>query len=254
MKTITLTSPYTKGAEVKELQKALAKNPYGNFYAAKVDGVFGPFTSNACKEAKYWLGYPKDRINGIAGDPLMSYLNGSKKLPLWHRRRRNARIKIAERQDKTMAAKALKKAISYIGVKESPPNSNRVLFSDWYQMIGPWCAMFVTYCYVDAGSKAFQRGSRWAYCPYMVNDARAERNGLKMIKASEVKPGDVVLFDWQGDGVSDHVGIFEKWTKKNSKFTCIEGNTSTSSNSDGGQVMRRDRDVKSVACFARVLF
>ena len=254
MKTISLTSPYTRGPEVKELQKLLSKNEYGKFYTEKIDGIFGPYTANACKEAKYWLGYKQESINSTAGLALVEFLNGSKKLPLLNRRRRANRIKIAEEQDKSMGAKALAKAVSYLGVKESPANSNRVLFSHWYGLIGPWCAMFVTYCYVDAGSKAFQKGSRWAYCPFMVNDARSERNGLKMIKPADAKPGDVVLFDWQGDGVSDHVGIFEKWVKKGSTFKCIEGNTSTSSNSDGGEVMRRDRNVKSVICFARVLY
>lgn len=254
MKTISLTSPYTRGPDVKKLQQALSKNQYGKFYTAKVDGVFGPFTANACKEAKFWLGFPINNITPIAGKNLLDLLTGAKKLPLLHTRRRNARIKNAEKQDQQMSVKALKKGISFLGVKESPPNSNRVLFSQWYNLIGPWCAMFVTYCYAESGSKAFQKGSRWAYCPFMVNDARAERNGLKMIKANEVKPGDVVLFDWKGNGVADHVGIFEKWTKKGSTFACIEGNTSVGNDSDGGEVMRRTRNVKSVICFARVLY
>jgi murein endopeptidase len=87
----------------------------------------------------------------------------------------------------------------------------------------------------------------------MVNDARAQRNGLIVVPADRVQPGDIAMFDWQGDGTSDHVGIVE--TKPNSKgaFKCIEGNTSTSSDSDGGQVMRRDRNKNQVQVFIRVV-
>ena len=254
MKTLTLTSPYTKGAEVKEVQGLLKKNPYGSFYTQKIDGVFGPYTANACKEAKYWLGYSNKDITPIAGDPLTQYLDGSKKLPLLNRARRDQRLKAAAAADSNFRKVALDVAIGEIGTKESPANSNKVIYSDWYGLTGPWCAMFVTWCYTKAGSKHFDPNkARWAYCPFMVADARNSRNGLKMISAAEVKPGDIVLFDWQGDGVSDHVGLFEGWKKKNSTFTAIEGNTSLTDNSNGGEVMRRDRKIKDVICFARVL-
>jgi hypothetical protein len=50
-----------------------------------------------------------------------------------------------------------------------------------------------------------------------------------------------VCYDWSRDGEYDHIGIFEKWTNKPT-FNAIEGNTSTSDNSNGGQVMRRSRN------------
>lgn len=252
---ITLTSPYTKNAEVKALQGLLKKNAYGTFYTQKVDSIFGPYTANACKTAKFWLGYGKNDITPTANATLIAYLNGSKKLPVLNRYRRDQRLKAQNLQDKDFRQKALNMAIDFLGVKESPANSNRVLFSDWYGLVGPWCAMFVTYCYHHSGSKAFDKSkARWAYCPFMVSDARNARNGLKMVSKDEVKPGDVVLFDWQGDGTSDHVGLFEGWKKKGSTFTAIEGNTSLTDNSNGGEVMRRDRNVKNVICFARVIY
>lgn len=249
----------TKGPEVKALQSALKENQYGSFYKDKVDGIFGTYTSNAVKSAKFWLGYPENEIKGFAADPLMDYLTGKKQLPLIYGARRRVRLKDAEKKaaEQTLGEKALASAITHIGTKESPANSNIVMFSKWYGLIGPWCAMFVTYNYqVGAGSKAFNpKAARWAYCPFMVSDARAGRNGLKEVSAANVRPGDIVLFDWQGDGVSDHVGIFEKWSDgKKNKFTCIEGNTSLNNNSNGGQVMRRDRTKKEVICFARVLY
>jgi len=259
LKTLALTSPLTKGPEVKSLQTALKSNQYGSFYKDKVDGVFGTYTANSIKSAKFWLGYPENQIKGFAADPLVDFLKGAKPLPLTYKVRRNARLKAAEKKsaEKTMGEKALANATTFIGTKESPANSNIVMFSKWYGLIGPWCAMFVTYSYqTHAKSKAFDKNlGRWAYCPFMVNDARAGRNGLKEVSAANVRPGDVVLFDWQKDGVADHVGLFEKWTdSKKTKFTCIEGNTSVGNDSNGGQVMRRDRTKKDVICFARVLY
>jgi cell wall-associated NlpC family hydrolase len=39
-------------------------------------------------------------------------------------------------------------------------------------------------------------------------------------------PGDLIFFDWEGDGVSDHVGIVER--ADGTTVYTIEGNTSDS--------------------------
>jgi hypothetical protein len=138
---------------------------------------------------------------------------------------------------------ALAKAQLQVGVKESPAGSNQVKYSEWYGMIGPWCAMFCTWCYDQAGgSPSFVRGSRYAYVPYIVADARGGRYGLSV--TSSPKPGDLVCYEWGGSmqGEFDHVGMFERWTGAHS-FYAVEGNTSTSNDSNGGEVMRRSRDV-----------
>lgn len=56
---------------------------------------------------------------------------------------------------------------------------------------------------------------------------------------SKAKQGDVVLFDFNGNGTSDHTGIIYK--VKNGKIYVVEGNTSLSSNDNGGCVMKRTR-------------
>ena len=255
MKTLALTTPHTKGPEVKKLQNLLKKNLYGSFYNDKVDGDFGTYTAASIKTAKYWLGYPDKDIQGFAADPLFSFLDGTRELPLLYKQRRKSRL--AKKPEISIGEKALASAISFLGTKESPANSNIVMFSRWYGLIGAWCAMFVTYNFeMGAKSKAFSKSAgRWAYCPFMVDDARHSRNGLKQVSAANVIPGDVVLYDWDKDGVADHVGIFEGWKDaKKTKFTAIEGNTSLSNNSNGGEVMRRDRTVKDTICFARVQY
>lgn len=150
----------------------------------------------------------------------------------------------------TTRQRALDGAIEWLGYIES--TGNDTLFGSWYGMnYQPWCAMFVTYAFlVEAGgSPSFVRGSRYAYVPYIVNDARANRYGLSV--TTKPQPGDVVCFDWQRDGTPDHVGIFEDGTP--SWFKCIEGNTSPADNSNGGQVMRRERaSADATITFVRV--
>jgi CHAP domain len=137
---------------------------------------------------------------------------------------------------------ALKTATAELGTKESPPESNKCKYTAWYGMIGPWCAMFCTWCYDQVGgSPSFDRFDEcYAYVPYVVSDARNGRNGL--VTTLEPKPGDLVCYDWARDGEYDHVGFFERWIS-GSDFNAIEGNTSTSNNSNGGEVMRRSRNV-----------
>jgi hypothetical protein len=137
---------------------------------------------------------------------------------------------------------ALDKAITQLGTKESPSQSNNQKYGSWYGVNGvPWCAIFTTWSYETCGdSPSFIKGQNYAFVPYIVADARAGRNGLRT--TDDPIPGDLVCYDWQWDTVYDHVGIFEAWQPgSGSTFTAIEGNTSLTNDSNGGEVMRRTR-------------
>jgi hypothetical protein len=87
----------------------------------------------------------------------------------------------------------------------------------------------------------------------MLADAKAMRNGLKIVKIADVQVGDIVLFDWKKDGIPDHVGIVNIVPGKRKTFTSIEGNTSGSNPSDGGMVALMERRVADVSAFIRVM-
>jgi len=144
----------------------------------------------------------------------------------------------------TVREAALDLARTQLGYKESPAGSNQNKYGSWYGMNGqPWCAMFVTWCFENNGhgpSPSFVKGSKYAYVPYIVQDGRNNKNGLTTVDVDQVKPSDLVCYDWSWDGEYDHIGLFEKWVGP-STFNAIEGNTSTSNNSNGGEVMRRTR-------------
>lgn len=146
-------------------------------------------------------------------------------------------------QPGSSAAERLEKAESQVGYKESPASSNQNKYGDWYGMNGvPWCAIFCSWCDQTGGrpTRSFVCGMRYSYVPYIVSDARLGKNGLSV--TSSPKPGDLVCYDWSGDGEHDHVGIVQSSPDGRGNFWAVEGNTSTSDNSNGGQVMERNRN------------
>ena len=88
----------------------------------------------------------------------------------------------------------------------------------------PWCAAFAINILKDAGILDTSGLKNPNYCPEIVRWAK-EKN-IWMERNSTPKPGDAILFDWGGDGNSDHIGIVEK--VEGGKITTIEGNSSDS--------------------------
>lgn len=112
----------------------------------------------------------------------------------------------------------------------------------------PYCAMFVSWVFNQAGQS--HPGLPTAACATIRN---ANRNTQYHVKTKQnAKAGDIVLFDWDGDGAPDHVGIVE--VNKGSYLQTIEGNTSTGSSgsqSNGGVVARRTRSWGTVYMIIR---
>ncbi len=133
------------------------------------------------------------------------------------------------------------------GTKETPANSNKTKYGEWYAFNGvAWCAIFVSWVYDKAGYPLGRVDSAkgFHYCPSAYNFWKA-KNRL----TTDPKPGDIVLFDWTGDGKCDHTGIFIEWTVPGKTFTSWEGNTAVGNDSDGGVVMKRTRSKASVKAF-----
>ena len=125
-----------------------------------------------------------------------------------------------------------------IGVKESPPNSNNVRYNTWYygrEVSGaayPWCMVFVQWVFDQAGVKL---PVRTASCGALMRSAQSA--GCWVTKGYQ--PGDVVIYDFPGGAATDHCGIVE--SVDGTYISAIEGNTSSTSDADGGAVERRAR-------------
>jgi hypothetical protein len=149
---------------------------------------------------------------------------------------------------------ALAEALRHVGVRESPPGSNRTMFGRWFGVDGvPWCAIFVSYCFDVGAGVVLCRGWRGAgvsrrgvaYVPTLSAWLRATGREVTGVP----KPGDIVIFDWDG-GVPDHVGILVR--ALGTELETVEGNTAVGNDSDGGEVMRRKRSPAQVSVFGRI--
>lgn len=130
-------------------------------------------------------------------------------------------------------------------------------YGRWYAGIGgsyyaengvPYCAMFTSWVFDQTGVPC--AGLPGAYCPDML---AAAREAGATVRLEDAQPGDVIYFDWNGDGESDHVGIVVA-NYGGSNFETIEGNTSgnaSGSQTNGGMVARRSRSSAYVCGIVR---
>lgn len=152
--------------------------------------------------------------------------------------------------------KVLQIAIGEIGYVEKPTNITK--YGEWFGLNGKaWCGIFDSWVFDKASANLGKIGYLRGFAGCETAVAQVKKWG-RIVTIPE--PGDVVFFDWQGDGKFDHTGIFEKDLGKGF-FSAIEGNTSIpksndpkeihKANSNGGEVMRRtDRKYKN-AIFVR---
>lgn len=245
-RSLHLTTPITKGGDVRDLQKAI------NLWAAKhrlpaitVDGQFGPLTSHAAGATAFSEGL----LDRSASKTTIRLI--------WHPWMRTPaeRKRAAERAKASHGLDGLPLLASqYIGVAEMPPGSNRgnPHPDDWERNFGmagvSWCGCF-------AGSMVLRAGghvtSRVAYTPFIEADAQAGASGFAEWTTDRTKagPGWLVLYNWAGGSTPEHVGIVESFTADH--VTAIEGNTGGTNPSDGGMVARMDRTYNFVLGYAR---
>lgn len=141
----------------------------------------------------------------------------------------------------------IKIAKNELGYCETPPNSNKTKYGQWFGFDGvAWCAMFVSWVYYHAGKPLGNIGFKKGMAGCQTAVEYFKKNG-KIV--TDPKEGDIVFFDWNKDGRYDHVGIFVS-DIDGKTFKTIEGNTSLTNQSNGGQVMERVRNY-SVALFVR---
>jgi cell wall-associated NlpC family hydrolase len=139
-------------------------------------------------------------------------------------------------------SKIIEVARKELGYEETPPDSNRTKYGAWFGLNGvAWCAIFVSWVYDQAGLPLGNIGFKKGMAGCQTAVAHFRKTG-EITKTP--KTGDIVFFDFNGDGRYDHVGIFVGYTGAG-VFEAIEGNTSLKNNSNGGQVMTRLRNVRN---------
>lgn len=140
-----------------------------------------------------------------------------------------------------------------IGVAESPPNSNNVRYNTWYygrEVSGsayPWCMVFCQWVFNQAKVAV---PIRTASCTAMY-DAAKKHN--RYVNKYHLQPGDLVLYSFgRTTNTSDHCGIIK--SVDGIKIEAIEGNTTTTNDTNGGTVMLRTRTIDKVVGAFRPIF
>lgn len=138
---------------------------------------------------------------------------------------------------------------SIVKIAKSQVGNRGKKYNNWYgnPITADWCGAFVTWVFSKAGaSDCFcPKSKNPAYVPNI--HAWAKANG-RIVKKKNAKAGDIVIFDWGGDGTRDHVGIVQK--NLGSCLKCIEGNTGSSS-ATKSIVAQKTRYFSDVYCIIR---
>lgn len=133
-----------------------------------------------------------------------------------------------------------------IGERESPAGSNSCKYNTWYygrEVRGsayPWCMVFVQWLFAKLGEPL---PLKTASCSALLSWYKT--NMPECVKENP-EPGDIVIYSF------GHTGIVE--SVSGGRLTAIEGNTSYGSDTNGGMVMRRVRNISQAIGFIRVKF
>lgn len=136
-------------------------------------------------------------------------------------------------------------ATKEIGVSEYPPTSNNVKYNTWFyghEVSGasyPWCATFICWLFKGTGLVP-----KTASCANMLEYFEVNNQIVKTPKA-----GDLVFFKYSTNNRrTNHVGLVI--AVNGDAITTIEGNTSKTSQDNGGKVMKRTRK-SCIVAYAR---
>lgn len=107
-----------------------------------------------------------------------------------------------------------------------------------------WCNAYVTYIFHKSGNASlYCNGKKQTYCPTSIKICRSNMAEIPMYLAM---PSDVIYFDWDRNGVPNHIGFVRAHNTTDSIYT-IEGNTSN-------KVMNKTRPAKYVCGIFRPHF
>lgn len=257
MRALHLTSPEMRGQDVRTLQHLLNDRlaHYHSRDRLVPDGVYGPATAHAVAGVAYAMGL--EHFDGSV--PVLRIIQHPhlRVAPQLLRERQRAKERAAHKGGGGLAALP-GIAAHYVGVHEQPPGSNAgsPFPSTWEHNFGfgpvSWCGCFAGSMVLLAGGHVT---SRVAYCPFIEADARTKTGGFDLWKPNHsegVGPGWLVLYNWHGGSLPEHVGIVKE--VHGDHLVTVEGNTGGSNPSDGGMVAIENRPYNFTVGYARPRF
>ena len=146
---------------------------------------------------------------------------------------------------------------TYLGLTESPPNSNKTQFGEWFGENGvAWCNIFLSFCFKQSSGielcqgfsgSGVKPGKGCAYVPTTLAWLKAQN---LLVATEDMLPGDIVIHAWDHK-TPEHISLCCGRIDGN-LFPSLEGNTSLASDSNGGEVLLRPRNTAYVLAVGRI--
>lgn len=232
----------SNGSKVRQLQTLLERAGYelGN-----IDGDFGSKTEQAVRKFQRAQGLSVDGVVGPRTWQALERAASGRTNPAPATPARPSAPQVNQVNGGT-ASQSLRQRIvataqAEVGRLETGNNGGAAVKYQSYFGRGreKWCADFTSWVYTTSG-----RRMNDPYTPSIVADLKSE--GRWKGKRNPL-PGDLVLFDFSGDGKADHIGIVKK-VNANGTIETIEGNTSNPVTGREG-VWNRTRTMGSILGF-----
>jgi len=139
------------------------------------------------------------------------------------------------------AAKIVEVALGEVGYVEGPKDNETKYGAFTKHNFQPWCGSFILWCAKKSG----------VTIPNVVSVIDGMKAFQEMDRLRD-KPrvGDLAFFNFTKGTIPQHVGLVVEVNQAN-VITCVEGNTSSKNNANGGQVEKKPRSTIFVLAYGR---
>lgn len=223
----------SRGTKVRSLQNKLMQL---NFTISRfgADGYYGPETENAVKAFQRSVNILED---GVVGDDTLAMIN------LALNPNGPPAATSPAKTDLRLPQLVVQKALSQVGIRETPANSNRGADVEKYlASIGlgggyAWCMAFVYWCIKEAAKEL-----NLPHPLYKTGGVLMQWSQRPQLRTQNPAPGYIFIID-HGRG-RGHAGIVE--TVTDAAINTIEGNSNIEGSREGDGVYRRTRELSSI--------
>ena len=154
------------------------------------------------------------------------------------------------------ALKMLSVAKKFVDQSYKEGDNNDTVFGKWFGLNHqPWCAMFVSYCFNEAGLiKLVQAQGPKGFASCNAGVKYFASKG-QLVPVGQAEPGDIVFFNFDSDPTTaEHVGIVYVNQPEKNQMVTFEGNTAgdnAGSQANGDGAYKKTRSYKNIMAVAR---
>lgn len=254
-----LHTPILRGPDVRALQGSINEQYEHLAIDRQIerDGELGRETFDAARQVALCLGVhgaaQRKLERGTVSEATQKLIRGRRRTrreALVAKARAGYRRRLRRRYDRSAGEEAVEFGRRFLDTTESPAGSNKGPgITEWQVFTGYtwvksasqgvfWCGCYACWVVVKGGGARIPERIRLGFAPFITDDARAGRNGLTAVAASQARPGDIACL-WGGD----HIEVVAE-PPAGGYVKCIGGNTSQGGkDNNGGGVYENTRSL-----------